>query len=177
MGDKHQGICDGHEWPGPVLRLIPPTAAPAAQRPLVLCWGTGVRADSKTKRNGCFSRKVGTDPLKLSHSGYRMSLQAKASLVEEGTGVELNVTKSCNVVSEIPMVTFEDSDATYKTGMPYTGKMLLETEDGSVLKNEKLQLFVSYGDKNKNQTFLTDESGRASFELDTSGWTGWVNLR
>nr|XP_023969027.1 alpha-2-macroglobulin-like protein 1 [Chrysemys picta bellii] len=55
--------------------------------------------------------------------------------------------------------------------------MLLETEDGSVLKNEKLQLFVSYGDKNKNQTFLTDESGRASFELDTSGWTGWVTLR
>ncbi|XP_065433705.1 alpha-2-macroglobulin-like protein 1 [Chrysemys picta bellii] len=131
----------------------------------------------QTKRNGCFSREVGTDPLKLSHSGYRMSLQAKVSLVEEGTGVELNVTKSCDIMSEIPMVTFEDADATYKAGMPYTGKMLLETEDGSVLKNEKLQLFVSYGDKNKNQTFLTDESGRASFELDTSGWTGWVTLR
>ncbi|XP_053870605.1 alpha-2-macroglobulin-like protein 1 [Malaclemys terrapin pileata] len=55
--------------------------------------------------------------------------------------------------------------------------MLLKAADGSALKNEKLQLFVSYGDKNKNQTFLTDESGRASFELDTSGWTGWVTLR
>ncbi|XP_065433707.1 alpha-2-macroglobulin-like protein 1 isoform X2 [Chrysemys picta bellii] len=106
-----------------------------------------------------------------------MSLQAKASLVEEETGVELNVTKSCNIMSEIATVTFEDADATYKAGMPYTGKMLLETADGSVLKNEKLQLFVSYGDKNKNQTFLTDESGRASFQLDTSGWTGSVNLR
>nr|XP_042701770.1 alpha-2-macroglobulin-like protein 1 [Chrysemys picta bellii] len=76
----------------------------------------------QTKRNGCFSREVGTDPLKLSHSGYRMSLQAKASLVEEETGVELNVTKSCNIMSEIATVTFEDADATYKAGMPYTGK-------------------------------------------------------
>lgn len=56
-------------------------------------------------------------------------------------------------------------------------QMLLKAADGSALKNEKLQLFVSYGDKNKNQTFLTDDSGRASFELDTSGWTRSVTLR
>ncbi|KAH1174289.1 hypothetical protein KIL84_002433, partial [Mauremys mutica] len=61
--------------------------------------------------------------------------------------------------------------------MELTGQMLLKAAGGSALKNEKLQLFVSSGDENKNQTFLTDESGRASFELDTSGWTGWVTLR
>ncbi|XP_065278920.1 alpha-2-macroglobulin-like protein 1 [Emys orbicularis] len=131
----------------------------------------------QTKSNGCFSREVEMARLVPTDSGYGMSLQAKASLVEEGTGVEINATKSCKVVSKIPIVTFEDDDDTYKAGIPYTGKMLLETADGSALKNEKLQLFVSYGDKNKNQTFLTDESGRASFELDTSGWTGWVTLR
>uniref|UniRef100_A0A674JLE1 Alpha-2-macroglobulin bait region domain-containing protein n=1 Tax=Terrapene triunguis TaxID=2587831 RepID=A0A674JLE1_9SAUR len=118
-----------------------------------------------------------TAPFNLTYSGYDMSLQAKASLVEEGTGVELNVTKSCDIMSEIATVTFEDADDTYKAGFPYTGKMLLKAADGSALKNEKLQLFVSYGDKNKNQTFLTDESGRASFELDTSGWTRRVTLR
>ncbi|XP_053870695.1 alpha-2-macroglobulin-like protein 1 [Malaclemys terrapin pileata] len=136
-----------------------------------------VELTGQTDRNGCFSREVGTAPFNLTHSGYEMSLQAKASLVEEGTGVELNATKSCDIVSEIATVTFEDDDNTYKAGIPYTGKMLLKAADGSVLKNEKLQLFVSYGDKNKNQTFLTDESGRASFELDTSSWTGSVNLR
>ncbi|XP_050790972.1 alpha-2-macroglobulin-like protein 1 [Gopherus flavomarginatus] len=131
----------------------------------------------QTDSNGCFSREVGTAPFNLTRSGYRMSLQAKASLVEEGTGVELNATKSCDIVSEIATVTFEDADNTYKAGIPYTGKMLLKAADGSALKNEKLQLFVSYGDVRQDQTFLTDESGRASFKLDTSGWTGRVTLK
>nr|XP_042701768.1 alpha-2-macroglobulin-like protein 1 [Chrysemys picta bellii] len=131
----------------------------------------------QTESNGCFSTEVGTAPFNLTHSGYKMSLQANASLVEEGTGVELSATKNCDIVSEIATVTFEDTDETYKTGIPYTGKMLLKTADGSALKNEKLQLFVRYGNKNKKQTFLTDESGRASFELNTSGWTGSVTLR
>ncbi|XP_065278904.1 alpha-2-macroglobulin-like protein 1 [Emys orbicularis] len=128
----------------------------------------------QTDSNGCFSSEVEIPRVVPTDSGYGMSLQAKASLVEEGTGVELNATKSCDIMS---IVTFEDADATYKAGIPYTGKMLLKTAGGSVLKNEKLQLFVSYGDKNKNQTFLTDKSGRASFDLDTSGWTRWVTLR
>ncbi|XP_067412400.1 alpha-2-macroglobulin-like protein 1 [Emydura macquarii macquarii] len=133
-----------------------------------------IELTGQTERNGCFSREVGTAPFNLYHSGYMMCLQA--SLVEEGTGVELNGTKSCTIVPEILTVTFEEADAIYKTGIPYTGKMLLKAADGSGLKNEKLKLFVSYGDVRKKQTFLTDESGRASFELDTSGWTGKVSL-
>ncbi|XP_034611566.1 alpha-2-macroglobulin-like protein 1 isoform X5 [Trachemys scripta elegans] len=131
----------------------------------------------QTESNGCFSTEVGMAPFNLTHSGYKRSLQAKASLVEEGTGVELNATKSSKIMSEIATVTFEDADETYKTGIPYTGKMLLKAADGSALKNEKLQLFVSYGVVRQDQTFLTDESGRASFELDTSGWTERVTLR
>ncbi|KAG6920574.1 alpha-2-macroglobulin like 1, partial [Chelydra serpentina] len=97
--------------------------APAAQRPLAPGWDTGVRAHAKTESNGCFSRQVEMAHVVLADSSYGMSLQAKVSLVEEGTGVELNVTKSCNIVSKIPMVTFEDTDATYKAGFPYTGKV------------------------------------------------------
>ncbi|XP_067397051.1 alpha-2-macroglobulin-like protein 1, partial [Emydura macquarii macquarii] len=133
-----------------------------------------IELTGQTERNGCFSREVGTAPFDLAHSGYMICLQA--SLVEEGTGVELNGTKSCTIVPETLTVTFEEADAIYKTGIPYTGKMLLKAADGSGLKNEKLKLFVSYGDVQKKQTFLTDESGRASFELDTSGWTGKVSL-
>ncbi|XP_067398967.1 alpha-2-macroglobulin-like protein 1 [Emydura macquarii macquarii] len=133
-----------------------------------------IELTGQTERNGCFSREVGTAPFDLARSGFMICLQA--SLVEEGTGVKLNRTKSCTIVSEIAAVTFELTDTTYKTGIPYTGKMLLKAADGSVLKNEELQLFVRYGDMQKNQTFLTDESGRASFELDTSSWTGNVML-
>ncbi|CAM5128263.1 unnamed protein product, partial [Natator depressus] len=76
-----------------------------------------------TESNGCFSREVGTAPFNLTHSGYKRSLQAKASLMEEGTGVELNTTKHCDIMSEIATVTFEDADTTYKAGIPYTGKV------------------------------------------------------
>ncbi|CAM2109011.1 unnamed protein product [Caretta caretta] len=41
----------------------------------------------------------------------------------EEYGVELNATKHCDIVSEIATVTFEDADATYKAGIPYTGKV------------------------------------------------------
>ncbi|XP_067397053.1 alpha-2-macroglobulin-like protein 1 [Emydura macquarii macquarii] len=135
-----------------------------------------IELTGQTERNGCFSKEVGTAPFNLTRSGYMMSLQAEASLVEEGTGMELNGTKSCTIVSEIATMSFEEADTRYKTGIPYTGKMFLRATDGSGLKNEKLQLFVSYGDVRKNQTFLTDDSGRASFELDTSGWTWTVTL-
>ncbi|XP_039360076.1 alpha-2-macroglobulin-like protein 1 isoform X2 [Mauremys reevesii] len=177
-------VCGRYTYGKPVLGRVQASlcrkAQPAyhwnhlhAKRTGTLC----TELTGQTDSNGCFSREVGMAPFNLTRSGYEMSLQAHASLVEEGTGVELNVTKSCDIVSEIATVTFEDADETYKAGIPYIGKMLLKVAGGSVLKNEKLQLFVSSGDENKNQTFLTDESGRASFELDTSGWTGRITLR
>uniref|UniRef100_A0A8C8S568 Alpha-2-macroglobulin bait region domain-containing protein n=1 Tax=Pelusios castaneus TaxID=367368 RepID=A0A8C8S568_9SAUR len=131
----------------------------------------------QTGRNGCFSREVRMAPFHPDTSGYTTVLQATASLVDEETGVEINRTEYSKIMSEISAVSFEESDATYMTGVPYIGKMLLEMADGSVLKNESLQLFVSHGDVRKNQTLLMDESGRASFKLDTSGWTGTVTLR
>ncbi|XP_034611582.1 alpha-2-macroglobulin-like protein 1 isoform X2 [Trachemys scripta elegans] len=81
----------------------------------------------QTDSNGCFSREVEMARLVRTDSGYGMILQAKASLMEEGTGVELNATKYCNIVSKIPIVTFEDADATYKAGIPYTGKVPLSS--------------------------------------------------
>ncbi|XP_075774814.1 alpha-2-macroglobulin-like protein 1 [Pelodiscus sinensis] len=138
-----------------------------------------VHLTGQTESDGCLSWEVGTPPFHLTRSGYQMNLEAMASLMEEGTGVVINATRSCliNIVSEIATVTFEEADAAYRAGIPYTGKMLLKAADGSALKNETLRLFVSSGVIRENQTFLTDESGRASFTLDTSGWTGTVALR
>ncbi|XP_075774781.1 alpha-2-macroglobulin-like protein 1 [Pelodiscus sinensis] len=141
--------------------------------------GVCVDLAGQTESDGCLSWEVGTAPFHLTRSGYRMNLEAMASLEEEWTGVVINATRSChiNIVSEIATVTFEEADAAYRAGIPCTGQMLLEAADGSALKNETLWLFVSSGDIRENQTFLTDESGRASFALDTSGWTGTVDLR
>ncbi|XP_065278862.1 alpha-2-macroglobulin-like protein 1 [Emys orbicularis] len=175
-------VCGRYTYGKPVLGRVqaslcwkkqPPYLRFSSYLSLIRC----TELTGQTDSNGCFSREVVIAPVNLTHPHYKLSLQAKASLMEEGTGVELNMTKSCDIMSEIATVTFEDADATYKAGIPYTGKMLLKAAGGSALKNEKLKLFVSYGDKNKKQTFHTDESGRASFELDTSGWTGTVTLR
>ncbi|XP_059583045.1 alpha-2-macroglobulin-like protein 1 [Alligator mississippiensis] len=131
----------------------------------------------QTEKNGCFSKKVSMSHFNLTSSGYRTNLQATASLTEEGTGVERNVTKSCWIVSDIVSVTFEKADASYKPGIPFVGKLLLKVTDSSSVKNEKLHLFVTHGGGTENKTFVTDESGRASFELDSSSWTGTVTLR
>ncbi|KYO44382.1 hypothetical protein Y1Q_0012141 [Alligator mississippiensis] len=101
----------------------------------------------------------------------------KHSFSVEEYGVERNVTKSCGIVPDIASVTFENADTLYKPGIPFVGKMLLKVTDGSPMKNEKLHLFVTHGGRTENKTFVTDESGRASFELDSSSWTGTVALR
>ncbi|XP_039359982.1 alpha-2-macroglobulin-like protein 1 [Mauremys reevesii] len=303
-------VCGRDTYGKPVLGRVQASLCPEEQQAYLWYGAWCMELTGQTDSNGCFSREVEMARLVPTDSGYGMILQAKASLVEEGTGVQFNTTKHCNIVSKIPMVTFEDADATYKAGIPYTGKresssksdrlaltlaaapttlapsilvpqgpsslvpvssrarpvveltipstpetfsmvsnlppelqytiqdlpfdevqsllvmgaieeapknekgkgfyscyflipkskgglrpildlrglnqfvvklkfrmMLLETAGGSALKNEKLQLFVSSRDENKNQTFLTDKSGRASFELDTSSWTGSVTLR
>ncbi|NXI62426.1 A2ML1 protein, partial [Anseranas semipalmata] len=135
-----------------------------------------IEVGGQTEKNGCFSTEVLMASLDLANSMLQKRFQVKASLVEEGTGLEMNNTKSCDILPEIFTVTFENNDGFYKRGIPYTGTMLLKGADGSALKGKQLVLIVNHQGKATRNNFLTDESGRASFELDTSGWTDRVNL-
>ncbi|XP_072212583.1 alpha-2-macroglobulin-like protein 1 [Excalfactoria chinensis] len=129
--------------------------------------------DGQTKKNGCFSTEVLMSSFDPNNYSLRREVQVKASLVEEGTGVEMNNTKSCRFVASIFTVTFEDADESYKRGLPYTGTMQLKKADGSAPAGQQLVVLVN---NKERHSFLTDESGRASFELDTSDWTNRVNL-
>ncbi|XP_040548002.1 alpha-2-macroglobulin-like protein 1 [Gallus gallus] len=129
--------------------------------------------DGQTKKNGCFSTEVSMSSFNLSNYNLRKEFQVKASLVEEGTGLEMNNTKTCRILEKIFTVTFENTDDFYKRGLPYTGTMQLKRADHSALGGQQLVLLVN----NKiRHSFLTDESGRVSFELDTSNWTETVEL-
>lgn len=130
-------------------------------------------------------------------------------------------TKSCEVLSEIVTVKFENPDEVYKPGLPYTGmvtkgplslqgspaapspapahpqpcsataaaptnrgispslpaQIRLQRADGSGLPQRQVLLSVRNQGKEKTQIFLTDSSGRASFQLVTSGWRNRVSLR
>ncbi|NXQ99327.1 A2ML1 protein, partial [Sagittarius serpentarius] len=136
-----------------------------------------IEVSGQTEKNGCFSTEVLLTVFNLTSSLYQKQFQVQALLVEDGTGLELKNTKSCKILPEILTVTFENTDGFYKPGIPYTGTMLLKGADGAVLPQKQLLLVVSQQGKDTRQTFLTDSSGRASFELETSGWSGPVSLR
>ncbi|XP_029436364.1 alpha-2-macroglobulin-like protein 1 isoform X2 [Rhinatrema bivittatum] len=126
---------------------------------------------------GCFSAEVSTEAFNLTSMRYDMRLQAKASLEEEGTGVKLSASKSCPISSQITTITFKETRSSYKAGLPFTGTMELKNADGSPGKNKKIYLFVTYHDISENQTYVTDETGRADFTLDTSHWDARVFLK
>ncbi|NXS44327.1 A2ML1 protein, partial [Balaeniceps rex] len=136
-----------------------------------------VEVGGQTEKNGCFSTEVLLTAFNLTNSMYQKQFQVQASLVEDGTGLELKNTKSCKILPEILTVTFENTDDFYKPGIPYTGTMLLKGADGAALPQKELLLIVSQQGKDTRQTFVTDRSGRASFELETSGWSGMVSLQ
>ncbi|XP_065712134.2 alpha-2-macroglobulin-like protein 1 [Patagioenas fasciata] len=135
-----------------------------------------IQIGGQTEKNGCFSTEVLLAAFNLTRSTHQKQFQVQASLVEDGTGLELKNTKSCKILPEIFTVTFENTDDFYKPGIPYTGMMLLKGADGSVLPEKQLLLIVSQMGQDTRRTLLTDRSGRASFELETSGWSGTVTL-
>ncbi|NWH17594.1 A2ML1 protein, partial [Grus americana] len=136
-----------------------------------------IEVGGQTEKNGCFSTEVLLSAFNLTSSTYQKQFQVQASLVEDGTGLELKNTKSCQILPEILTVTFENTNDFYKPGIPYTGTMLLKRANGAVVPQKQLVLIISQQGKATRQTFLTDGSGRASFELETSGWSDMVSLQ
>ncbi|XP_065555355.1 alpha-2-macroglobulin-like protein 1 isoform X3 [Lathamus discolor] len=129
----------------------------------------------QTGRNGCFSTEVPATSFNLTSLDYEDQLHAFVSLLEEGTGMQHAANKSCMIVDEEIIIAFESGDKFYKPGVPYTGTMLLKGINGSALTEKELLLMVDTGEI-QGKTLLTDGSGRASFELDTSGWKDRVSM-
>ncbi|NWQ90628.1 A2ML1 protein, partial [Burhinus bistriatus] len=92
------------------------------------------------------------------------------------TGMWRTANKSCMVVYKTATITFENTDEFYKPGIPYTGTMLLKGTNSSALKEKEFLLVVKTRGETQDKTLLMDESGRVSFELDTSDWNEEVIL-
>ncbi|XP_068852578.1 alpha-2-macroglobulin-like protein 1 [Aphelocoma coerulescens] len=138
---------------------------------------TCTQLTGQTGKKGCFSTEVSLAAFNKTILEAGKKVEVKASLVEDGTGLEMKNTKSCEVLPEKITVTFEKPDHVYKPGLPYTGMIQLKGADGSGLPQRQVLLFVWNQGQEKTQSFLTDSSGRASFQLDASGWSGRVSLR
>ncbi|XP_057897484.1 alpha-2-macroglobulin-like protein 1 [Melospiza georgiana] len=145
-------------------------------------WAHGLRkictqVMGQTEKNGCFSTEVSQAAFKEGISFSWKKLEVEASLVEDGTGLEMKSTKTCMFLRKFVTATFENPDRAYKPGLPYSGTIRLEEADGSGLPQRQVLLSISNKGEERTQSLLTDGSGRASFQLDTSGWGDGVSLR
>ncbi|XP_071413479.1 alpha-2-macroglobulin-like protein 1 isoform X2 [Pithys albifrons albifrons] len=125
----------------------------------------------KTNEDGCFATDVNIKNYHRKHGdNYDFNLEAVAFLKESGTGVEFNTTENCKVTFDITTLQFWGTSYYYQQGAPYYGNLELKSANGTHLKNKKVILTVSYGSRKETKTFLTDDTGMASFVLDTSAW-------
>ncbi|NXT08606.1 A2ML1 protein, partial [Prunella fulvescens] len=125
----------------------------------------------ETNEDGCFSTEVNTKIFHRKHGdNYDFNLEAEAFLKESGTGVEFNTTENCKVTFDITTLQFWGTSYYYQQGAPYYGNLELRSANGTHLKNKKVILTVSYGSRKQTKTYLTDDTGMASFILETSAW-------
>ncbi|XP_039555583.1 alpha-2-macroglobulin-like protein 1 isoform X2 [Passer montanus] len=125
----------------------------------------------ETNEDGCFSTEVNTKIFHRKHGdNYDFNLEAEAFLKESGTGVEFNTTENCKVTFDITTLQFWGTSYYYQQGAPYYGNLELRSASGTPLKNKKVILTVSYGSRRQAKTYLTDDTGMASFVLETSAW-------
>ncbi|XP_053305997.1 alpha-2-macroglobulin-like protein 1 [Spea bombifrons] len=141
------------------------------RRPKDLC----ITHRGRTNRTGCLDLEVMVASYQPRSYDYEMKFEAEASLEEDGTGIQINVTNSCRFTGTIAKVTIDEleiSDSYYKPGLRYKGKIRLEGPDGSPMKSKSLYLKEEYNGAEKERTYETDEHGQACFTLDTKLWNG-----
>ncbi|NXU86298.1 A2ML1 protein, partial [Xiphorhynchus elegans] len=125
----------------------------------------------KTNEDGCFATEVNIKNYHRKHGDkFDFNLEAVAFLKESGTGVEFNTTENCKVTFEITTLQFWGTSYYYQQGAPYYGNLELKSANGTHLKNKKVILTVSSASGKQTKTYFTDDTGMASFILETSAW-------
>ncbi|XP_071618073.1 alpha-2-macroglobulin-like protein 1 [Heliangelus exortis] len=124
----------------------------------------------ETNEDGCFATEVNIKFYQQKRDSYDFNLEAVAFLKESGTGVEFNTTENCKVTFDITTLQFWETSYYYQQGAPYYGNLELKSANGTHLKNKEVILTVSYGSQKQTKTYFTDDTGMASFTLETSAW-------
>ncbi|NXX82412.1 A2ML1 protein, partial [Urocolius indicus] len=123
-----------------------------------------------TMSKGCFTPSVSTSIFNLALSKEDSKLYTEASLLEKGTGVQINTSSQILVSRTAARAMFEAPNAYYIPGVPYRGKIKLQDHYGNVMKNTKVYIVIKFMRRRFIKTYITDSSGTASFNLDTTAW-------
>ncbi|XP_058716418.1 alpha-2-macroglobulin-like protein 1 [Poecile atricapillus] len=123
-----------------------------------------------TASNGCFTPSVSTSVFNLTPSQEDNKLYAEASLLETGTGVQINTSSQILISRTAARAVFETPNEYYIPGVPYRGKIKVQDHYGTGMKNRKVYLVIRFMRRRFIKTYITDDSGTASFNLDTTAW-------
>ncbi|XP_064576890.1 alpha-2-macroglobulin-like protein 1 [Zonotrichia leucophrys gambelii] len=123
-----------------------------------------------TASNGCFTPSVSTSIFNLTPSKEDNKLYAEASLLEMGTGVQINTSRQILISRTAARAVFETPNEYYIPGVPYRGKIKVQDHYGTGMKNRKVYLVIRLMRRRFIKTYITDDSGIASFNLDTTAW-------
>ncbi|KAM6309767.1 alpha-2-macroglobulin-like protein 1 [Podargus strigoides] len=123
-----------------------------------------------TVGKGCFTPSVSTSIFNLAHSEDDSKLYVEASLLETATGVQVNTSSHILISRTAARALFETPNAYYIPGVPYRGKIKLQDRYGNAMKNRKVYLVIRFMRRRFIKTYITDGSGVASFNLDTTAW-------
>nr|XP_013055344.2 alpha-2-macroglobulin-like protein 1 [Anser cygnoides] len=124
----------------------------------------------QTVSKGCFTPSVSTSVFNLAPSEEDSKIYAEASLLEAGTGVQINSSSQILISRTAARAVFETPNAYYIPGVPYRGKIKLQDHHGNGMKNRKVYLVIKFMRRRLIKMYITDGNGRASFNLDTTAW-------
>ncbi|XP_054243525.1 alpha-2-macroglobulin-like protein 1 [Indicator indicator] len=123
-----------------------------------------------TTSKGCFTSSASTSVFNLSPTEEDSKLYAEASLLETGTGVQINTSRQILISRTAARAVFETPNAYYIPGVPYRGKLKLQDHYGNAMKNRKIYLVIKFMRRRFIKTYITDDNGIALFNLDTTAW-------
>ncbi|NXP58498.1 A2ML1 protein, partial [Chloropsis cyanopogon] len=138
---------------------------PSASKP-ELCY----KFSNQTDEAGCFFTNVSLSSFSRDFRYYRDSIVAEASLVEDATGVQINTSSQILISRTAARAIFETPNEYYIPGVPYRGKIKVQDHYGAGMKNRKVYLVIRFMRRRFIKTYITDDSGIASFNLDTTAW-------
>ncbi|XP_053306440.1 alpha-2-macroglobulin-like [Spea bombifrons] len=143
------------------------------QMPADLCLDIAGQLD----RSGCSTVELESDKFELTKIGFQMSLEGEASITESGTGIELSTFGKTSISTVLSKLSFVDADASYKSGIPYSGLLKLEDAIGTPIADKEVHLTYRNHNNVHKITLLTDKNGQAVFKLEeTNKWEGRVSM-
>ncbi|KAI1242123.1 hypothetical protein IHE44_0005640, partial [Lamprotornis superbus] len=84
--------------------------------------------------------------------------------------VQINTSSQILISRTAARAVFETPSEYYIPGVPYRGKIKVQDHYGTGMKNRKVYLVIRFMRRRFIKTYITDDSGIASFNLDTTAW-------